>query len=410
MLNRREFIGTAAGTMASLSMDTREGRAVPASDQVNLGIIGPGSRGQSLMRTFLRVPGVRFAALCDVYEPRFEQARKVTGQSTPAFKDYRQLLDQKDVDAVVVATPLSFHEDHVIGSLASGRHVYGEKDMAKTVEACNNVYKAVKRTGKHYQIGTQYHYAPWFEKGLEHIRTGKIGDVTQIYAYWHRNNNWRRPVPDPNNRELERLINWRLYREFSGGLLAELGTHQIQFAIELFGSIPESVLATGGIDYWKDGREVPDNVQAVFRFAGGKTMFFSSVMTNRYLGMQIQVLGTGGTVVLTESGGIFYYERGSTNSAVPQEVVLEHGVLTSASLRAELPYSGPGTPINVPDSTEGNADFQACRSFIQCIRENKRPNADESLAWDSGVTTALGNMAIDTGQRILFAEHAKKPT
>ncbi len=395
--------------MATLSMDTREGRAVPASDQVNLGIIGPGSRGQSLMRAFLRVPGVRFVALCDVYEPRFEQARKITGQSTPAFKDYRQLLDQRDVDAVVVATPLSLHEDHVIESLASGRHVYGEKDMAKTVGACSNVYKAVKRTGKHYQIGTQYHYAPWFEKGLEHIRAGKIGDVTQIYAYWHRNNNWRRPVRDPNNRELERLINWRLYREFSGGLLAELGAHQIQFAIELFGSIPESVIATGGIDYWKDGREVPDNVQAVFRFAGGKTMFFSSVTTNRYLGMQIQVLGTGGTVVLTESGGALYYERGSTNSAVPQEVVLEHGVLTSASLRAELPYSGPGTPINVPDSTEGNADFQACRSFIQCIRENKRPSADESLAWDSGVTVALGNMAIDTGQRILFAEHAKKP-
>src|SRR6202163_1201941 len=83
---------------------------------------------------------------------------------------------------------------------------------------------------------SQYHYAPWFVEGLQRIRAGKLGQITQIYAYWHRNNDWRRPVPDPNNKALERLINWRMYREFSGGLLAELGTHQILFALEVFGA------------------------------------------------------------------------------------------------------------------------------------------------------------------------------
>ena len=198
MINRREFLGATAGTLAASALSP----AMAASDRVNLGIIGPGSRGQEVMRSFLRVPGVRFTALCDVYEPRFAQARKITGEQTPVYKDFRQMLDRKDIDAIMVATPLSFHEEHVIAALESGRHVYGEKDMAKTVAAFDRVYQSVKKTGKLYQLGTQYHYAPWFMQALERIRAGKLGDITHIYAYWHRNNDWRRPVPDPHDQAL----------------------------------------------------------------------------------------------------------------------------------------------------------------------------------------------------------------
>ena len=236
MMNRREFLGATAGTLAASALSP----AMAASDRVNLGVVGPGSRGQEVMRSFLRMPGVRFTALCDVYEPRFAQARKITGEQTPVYKDFRQMLDRKDIDAIMVATPLSFHEEHVIAALESGRHVYGEKDMAKTVAACDRVYQSVKKTGKLYQLGTQYHYAPWFMQALERIRAGKLGDITHIYAYWHRNNDWRRPVPDPHDQALERLINWRMYRQYSGGLLAELGTHQILFATEVFGSIQKA--------------------------------------------------------------------------------------------------------------------------------------------------------------------------
>jgi predicted dehydrogenase len=412
MMNRREFLETTAGALAAASAlgSASDVFAVPPSDRVNLGIIGPGSRGQTDMRAFLRVPGVRFAGLCDVYEPRFAEARKITGEETPIYKDYRQLLDAKDVDAIVVATPLSFHEEHVIASLESGRHVYGEKDMAKTVASCDHVYQSVKKTGKHYQLGTQYHYAQWFVEALERIRAGKLGQITQIYAYWHRNNDWRRPVPDPNDKALERLINWRMYREFSGGLLAELGTHQILFALEVFGAMPVSAIGSGGIDYWKDGREVPDNVQVVYRFPAGQTLFFSSITTNQFEGMKVCVYGTGGSAVLTESGGTIYYEPARPNSAVPQSPIVDHGVTTAASFRSELPYNGPGDTIKVPEDKTGNANFLACQSFIDCIRNNRHPGADELLGWQSGVTVALGNQAIDTGERIIFADHAKLPT
>src|SRR5271169_3111561 len=131
-MNRREFLGRAAGSLAAASAlvsTTGEAQSVAPSDTINIGVIGPGARGQEVMRNFLRVPGVRFSALCDVYEPRFDEARKVTGEDTPIYRDYRQLLDAKDVDAVYIATPLSFHEEHVIAALASGRPVYSEKDM-----------------------------------------------------------------------------------------------------------------------------------------------------------------------------------------------------------------------------------------------------------------------------------------
>jgi len=411
MMNRREFFEKTAGAVAAVSAlgSATDVFAVPPSNRVNLGIIGPGSRGQALMRAFLRVPGVRFAGVCDVYEPRFAQAHKITGEDTPTYKDYRQLLEAKDIDAIVVATPLSFHEEHVIASLESGRHVYGEKDMAKTVASCDTVYRAVKRTGKQYQLGTQYHYAPWFVEALRQIRAGKLGQITQIYAYWHRNNDWRRPVPNPGDQALERLINWRMYREYSGGLLAELGTHQILFALEVFGAMPVSVIGNGNIAYWKDGREVPDNVQVVYSFSAGPTLFFSSTTTNHFEGMKICVYGTGGTAVLTEAGGTLYYEPARPNSAVPKELVVEHGVVTGASFRAELPYTGPGDAIKVPEDQAGNADFLACRSFIDCVRNNRHPEADELSAWNSGVMVALGNQAIETGERIIFAQHATLP-
>src|SRR5262249_17370394 len=145
-MNRREFIGRAAGALggAVLLAETSDLWAEP-SDQVNLGIIGVGSRGQQLMRTFLRIPGVRFAGLCDVYEPRFSAGREITKENTPTYRDYHELLAARDLDAVIVATPLSLHSEHVIAALKSGRHGYGGKTLALTDEESSTILDAVKR-------------------------------------------------------------------------------------------------------------------------------------------------------------------------------------------------------------------------------------------------------------------------
>jgi predicted dehydrogenase len=406
-MNRREFIGRTAGIVGGAFVLGEKMWPQAPSDRVNLGIIGVGSRGQQLMRTFLRVPGVRFAGLCDVYEPRFTAGRQITKESTPTYRDHRELLAVRDLDAVIVSTPLSMHAEHEIAVLDSGRHLYGEKSLGLTVEDCDRIVEAVRRSGKHFQVGLQYHYAPWYQEVLRRIRAGKIGRVTQIYTYWHRNNSWRRPVPDPSNKQLERLINWRLYKEYSGGLLAELGSHHLNFANEVFGDFPESVTGSGGVDFWKDGRETQDNVQVTFRYPSGRTLFFSAITTNRLEGDQIRVYGTNGSAVLTETDATMYYEPKRPESAVSEETIVQRGIVTGATYKAELPYRGAGEPIPVPEDKQGSPDYLACSSFIESIRNNRRPEVDEEKAWREGVAVVLGNQAIDQGQRIVLRDHLK---
>ena len=392
-MNRREFIGQAATVVAAVSTLTacHSGTSVIApSDRMRLGIIGVGSRGQDLMRVFLRIPGVKFVGLCDIYEPRFAQGRKITGEDTPIYRDYRQLLDARDMDAVIVSTPLYLHAEHVAAALDGGRHVYGEKSMALTLQGCNEIVSAVKQSGKHYQVGLQYQYAPEYREALRILRSGKLGRVLQIHSYWHRNNSWRRAVPDPKDAQLEQLINWRLYRKYSGGLVAELGSHHIAFANEVFGTFPQSVIGSGGIDYWRDGREVPDNVQVTYRYPNGQTLFFSAITTNRLEGCQLRIFATGGSIVLTQDSGTLYYEPSTAQSAVPQESIVDHGIITAASYKAEEPYKGKGKKLDVPSDTAGNPEYLACNSFITCLRQNLRPEANEKCSVESWNQCRLG--------------------
>lgn len=410
-MNRRNFVksvsaGALGATVVGRSIGSvRETPAVPPSDQIRLGIIGPGSRGQELMRYFLRVPGVRFTGLCDIYEPRFAAARKITGEETPVYQDHRRLLEARDLDAVIVATPLSFHAEHVIASLQSGRNVYGEKSMGFTVEHSEKIVEAVQRNGKHFQVGHQYRYAPWFQQVIQRVGKGEIGKVTHIYGYWHRNGNWRRPVPDP---KFERLINWRMYKEYSGGLTAELGSHLIDFANSVFGATPESVVGSGGIDTYRDGRETNDNVQIVFRYPGGRTFVFSSLTDNAKVGAELWIYGKDGSVEVTMEDALFFYEPKRATSPVP-EATTERGVPTGATYRTrgEMPYRGPGSPVKIPEGAEGNPNFLACRSFIESLRKNTRPFADEQVGRASAVSVYLANKAIEQGRRIMFADHLK---
>jgi predicted dehydrogenase len=408
-MKRREFVAASAAAGTSLLGRNAFGEAFAHRrssplDEINVGIIGAGSRGKYLLQLFLRIPDVRVTALCDVYEPRFAEGREITGEDTPTYSDYRRMLDDaRDLDAVIVATPLSFHGEHVVACLERGLHVYGEKAMGFNVEDCDAIVRATRDSGRRFQTGLQYRYAPWYREAIERIRAGEIGQVTHVYGYWHRNYNWRRPVPDPS---LERLINWRLYREFSGGLLAELGSHQIDVANWIFDEVPASVIGTGGITFYDDGRETFDNVQAVFKYPGGGTHVFSSIIGNHNVGYQLNIYGTGGSVKLTLEDGAFFYEPARANSAVPQELI-ERGVHTSATLSTsgDMPYRGPGLPIEVPQNEAGNPNLLAVESFIESLRSDTRPFVDEQVGWNSAVAVALGNLAIRGEHYVEFGDY-----
>jgi predicted dehydrogenase len=379
------------------------GRAFTPSDTLNVGVIGVGSRGQYLMRQFLQHPGVRISALCDIYAPRLDQGREITGEQTPGFEDYREMLAKApDLDAVIVATPLGRHAEHDVASLEAGYHVFAEKSLALKPEGCHAIRAAAHASDRIFQVGHQYRYAGWYHEAVRRIRNGDLGEVTHIYAYWHRNYNWRRPLPDPS---LEHLINWRLYREWSGGLLAELGSHHIETANWIFEATPESVMGTGGIAFYRDGRETYDNVQVIYRYPGDRTLFFSSVIGNQITGFQILVYGTGGTIRLTLQDGEFFYEPDRGNSAVPTGL-RPPGEAASASLEAwgDMPYLGPGEMLYPVEGMEASPDHLASGAFIRSVREGTRPVADVDVGWGSGFAVAIGNEAVYSGQPVRAAD------
>lgn len=366
---------------------------------LRLGIIGAGSRGQELIRNFLRVPGVRVVAAADVYEPRFAQLNKVCGYDVAPHHDYRALLDRKDLDAIVIATPLGLHAEHVLPALKTKRPVYGEKTMAYTVEQAKAIVAEVATSKQVFQVGHQYRYSPWIRSAMTRVQNGEIGGVTHVLAYWNRNNNWRRPVPDS---QYERLINWRLYHQWSLGLIAELGSHHMDIANWAMGAHPTAAQASGSICCYYDGRETDDNVQVILSYPGGRRMIFTSMTNNAKMGDQLWLYGTKGSLNLTLQDATFFYEPRKVEKVV-KTTEGHDAVVTSASYNPanEMPYRGPGSPVQIAEGEDPTT--AATRAFIHCVRTGERPLADEHVGYGSALAVISANQARSTGREVEIA-------
>lgn len=368
---------------------------ISANDRINIGIIGPGSRGKELIRQLLRTPGVEIVAQCDVYEPRFAEVNELVGKKVPAYKNYRELLERKDIDAIFIATPPVFHAKYAVAAMESGRAVYGEKTLGFTPEDSQSVVDAVAKTGQIFQIGHQMRYASWIHDSIERVHKGEIGEPTEVYAYYHRNDNWRREVPNPS---LEHLINWRLYRETSGGLFEELGSHHIDIGNWVFQEQAQDVIGTTSIAVFHDGRTVGDNVQAVLGYSKGRHLFFSSISDNALTGCQLWVYGTEGSLQITWEDATFYREKGKTITAASHSNVIQRGLKTGASYRLNgvMPYRGPGDPVPIRNS--GEPTLTACKSFIECVRKKQQPFANADVGFRSAMPCSIGKHAFAEGR------------
>lgn len=386
-------IASGAGAEPGKSSDAR----------IRLGVIGPGSRGQELIRQFLHVPNVEITAVCDIYEPRFAEVNKLVGRTVPNTKDYHELLERKDLDALVVATPLAMHEEHLLAALHTGRPVYGEKALAFKPDQCQALYNEVIRGKRTYQIGHEYRYASWVQEAIRKVRAGAIGEPTHVYAYWHRNNSWRRPVPSP---DLEHLINWRLYKESSGGLVTELGSHQIDIANWVFGSQPTQVWGDQSIVKYHDGRTVGDNSQAVFNYANGRRLVFSALTDNAREGNQLWIYGTEGSIQITIEDATLYYEPKASHHTAANAQIVQNGITTGASYGTanEMPYRGPGERIQVPESEDPT--LAACRSFIHCVRNGEKPVADIHVGFASSISSSVANLSVNAEEKMQVPQPA----
>jgi len=311
---RREVIvGSAAiaaafGVSLEMAAEAQERRNQAAKDArpVKCAFVGVGSQGTADLKRALSVPGVQFVALCDIYEPNLKRALALT-PAAKGYKDYRQVLDRRDVEAVLIATPLTVHAPVAIDALKAGKHVFCEKMMAYSIEDAKRMARASIAAKRILQIGHQRRSNVIYNHGWELINKAKVcGKVTHVRAQWNRNGSWRRPVPKDTT---DRHWNWRLYKDLSQGLMAELGTHQIHVANWYLGEAPSAVVGIGGIDYWRDGRTVFDNVEVIFEYPSRVKLNYTSLTTNQFDGFYEQFMGKDGTLIVSqETGGQYYRE------------------------------------------------------------------------------------------------------
>ena len=431
-ITRRSFLKAAAagaaisnlGGTANLTGSLPAVLASPlVSDPVRYGFIGTGSRGNQLLQCLTTIPAGSCVATCDIYPVNLKKGVQTIGGNPQTYQDYRTLLERKDIDAVFIATPLHLHAQMVIDSLEAGKHVFGEKTMFFKEEEEEPLRNAAAEHPKQIlQVGLQRRSSVLYKVAMEMIRKGALGKITFVRAQWHRNNSWRRPVADA---QLERLINWRMYRAYSGGLMAELGSHQIDVVNWALGAEPVSVMGTGGINYWKDGRETHDNVQVIYEYPGGQKLLYSSILCNAHYDFNEQIMGDQGTLEITIGKGMYYHERVAKVSAGPAKENWWAGA-TVAEKAAQKGFpifpdqQGGETGLVDREFEYGNrwlaslgiyADHEPhdptwtqLENFFASIREGKPVAAPLEVGLADALGVIYANRAIDTGQKVWWPQ------
>ncbi len=406
-LSRRDFLKGSAAAAAAMSvgmMSPAEAQEVE-SERVVCGFIGTGSQGSMLLGKALRVPGVKVAAVCDIYPPNLKKGLRIAGVAR-GYEDYRWMLDRKDIQAVLIATPLYLHAPMAIDAMRAGKHVFCEKMMAHSIEDARAMARTAGETGKALQIGHQRRYNPTYNHAYKLIKEGVLGQITHVRCMWNRNGSWRRAVPDP---KYERLINWRMYREYSHGLMAELASHQMHVANWFLESLPVSVTGMGGIDYWKDGREVFDNVNVLFEYPDGVKIYYQSLTTNQYDGCYEQFMGDQGTLVTSTRGAHLFREPRAEElawgpAAHKEKLGGKEAIVLDADVTPKLKQQrGEGKKIGAPRAKKDDYLLEL-ESFFACVREGKRPDCDAREGLQSAVTCLLGDRAMDEGRTLKYSE------
>jgi predicted dehydrogenase len=412
-INRREFlkkISLAAGsTVALASMPWLKIFNEPvygksANDKVRLGFIGIGDRGSALLKNvqaFENLLNVEIAAVCDNYEPNYQRAIKYTNGKARAFYNHLELLKMKDLDGVVIATPVTQHAHITIDALEAGLSVFCEKAMARTVDDTKRMYDAHIRTKHILQVGHQRVFSPVYLNAIEKIRKGELGQITHMRGYWHRHGDWRRPVPK-DKPELDRVINWRLYDGLSAGLFTELLSHQLQVTNWVKDAFPASVVANGSLIYYTKNREVHDHISCLFNYPDGTQFIYDSINSNKHYGCEEQIIGSKGTMELEINK--VYSETPPAPPAILQLIndiekdVFDTIPIGGASWVPETASTYKGEFIT--DNYKMDETKLQLEAFVRYIRKGEAPEQLPIQGYYSTVWSLLAEQAAKTGQRI----------
>lgn len=393
-MKRRKFLVNSALGTAGITLGASEfpdlNRIFGPNETLRLGVIGCGNRGTGILKLIQEIPGLDAVACSDIIPFRLDEAMSLASKGAGRYTEYQLLLEHENLDGVIIATPFSMHAKMAEEALDLGLHVYCEKTMCRGLDAITSLEEKVASSKSTFQVGHQYHSSRLYYKIHDVITSGYIGDVSAIECQWNRNGDWRRPVPDP---KWERMINWRMYREYSGGLTAELSSHQIDFANWILNDTPQRVVGFGSIDFWKDGRETYDNIHLILDYKSGIKAKYTSLTNNKYEGYRIRVKGSKGTIEVSSYKAWIYME-----DLNPADLGTVDGV-SGATIKAW--QKGEGAPINVEHA---EPTLQAIIDFRDNIMNDKNPLSNVTTGADTARIVDKGIRSMDEGRVIAWNE------
>ena len=406
-MKRREWLNTCGKAALALGFGPviLTERAKGANDRIQIGVIGPGARGTDLMHEVYRFGkdlNAEIVAICDVWRRNLERAANLVkewyGREPLKFVAHEDLLASKEVDAVIIASADFQHARHLIDAMKAGKDAYCEKPMANDLDEANECLRVWRQTNRIVQIGTQRRSDGRFAAAAELIQGGILGTSTRGECNFHYfGPRWRRPndvkeaAKDPSqidwNRFLmrkprrpfdpHRFVEWRLYRDYSSGLIDQWMSHLIDVAHWLTGEqFPKSVVAHGGVFLWKDGRENEDVIMVVLEYPKGFLCHYYASLTNSAGGPEIVIRGTSGSF---DSRTWAISGEGGGENRLKETVKVQPKPSTSHM-----------------------------RNWLECIRSRQQPNATVEHGYQHSIACIMAAQALWTGRKVTFDQHKQR--
>ena len=437
-INRRSFLQSTAAIGAGLAFSPYfSGQAAGSEpDDINVALLGAGTEGQVLMNASRNIPGIRFKAVCDIWADynlkRTSRILKAYKHDVNEYLDYQDMLaNEKDLDAVIIATPDFWHSPHTCACLEAGLNVYCEKEMSNTLEGAKKMVEAARKSGKLLQIGHQRRsnprYIHCYEKLIKEAQL--LGQMTTINGQWNRSKAACEDLGYPENapideatlnkygyKSMHQFRNWRWYKGLGGGPIVDLGSHQIDVYSWFLEANPKSVIASGGIDYWKN-HDWYDNVMTVYEYEtkqGTVRAFYQTITTNSGQGYFEQFMGLEGTLVISEAAARGKVYREVWVDAAKWDPWTQKGYIDAIEEEVAEPSEDTGVVLDVRESptppsydipvTMGDKPYHQphLENFFDAVRGKAKLNCPAEVGYETAVTVLKVNDAVEAAKRLDF--------
>jgi len=406
-IDRREFLkGAAAGVVVLLTADKlfaaeEAVAAKPIEPAVKIGVIGLGQWGKDLVSTLARLPSAQLVGICDIYEPYVKRAAKIAPNAN-VFYDSRTHLDAKSIGAVVIATPPHQHKHSALAAIQAGNHVYCESPLAASIEDAKAIAQAGKACKQVFQVGQPGRSNLLYTHVEKFVRIGALGKPAVVYAQNNKQQSWRRMAPD---QEREKVINWRLSKETSPGIVGEIGVHQIDLANWYLDGLPTAITGFGSIVNWNDGRDVPDTVQCVIEYPNNVRMIWASTLVSSFSSEYTLFQGSDSSLALRENRGWMVKEAdapllGWEVYARKETCFDEANAICMIADATKILREGkePGKEENIPPTKE--PIYLALENFTRSIREASKPVCGAVEGYQATVAALKANEAINGNTKV----------